>query len=232
MHSTNVDLSKIIDDRYLYDGSYFQEYYRNDPKREAMYLQERDRILKYFPQGGRILDVGCGVGGFLSKFDDRWEKYGIEPSDFAKEKAVKRDITMYPSLNTIGYEIMDVIVFRGTLQHINFPMQYLTQATMSLKKGGLLVILATPDADSLTYKIWGRLPALDAPRNWIVFGSRVMENILQRLNYQDIRILHPYWGTPYANPVSDFIRFFISLFFGWRKFAFPGNMMEIFAIKK
>jgi hypothetical protein len=38
--------------------------------------------------------------------------------------------------------------------------------------------------------------------------------------------------TPYANPVSDFFKFFISLFAGWRKFAFPGNQMEIYAVKK
>jgi ubiquinone/menaquinone biosynthesis C-methylase UbiE len=129
-------------------------------------------------------------------------------------------------------ESFDVVVFRGTLQHINFPMTALVQATRVLKRGGLLVILATPDTDSLVYKIWGNLPALDAPRNWVVFGGKVLVNILTRLEYSDIKVFRPYLKSPYARPLADFGKFFISLFFGWRKFAFPGNQIEIFAVKK
>ena len=221
-----------IDDKNLYEGSYFKAYYVNDKKRDAMYLQERDRILKYFPQGGSILDVGCGVGGFLSTFDDRWKKYGVEPSDFAKDKAVKKDITILSNVNVAGFDQFDVVVFRGSLQHINFPMEAIVQATSSLKRGGLLVILATPDIDSLVYKLWGNLPALDAPRNWILFGSKYLVNILNRLGYVNIKVIHPYLDTPYANALMDFSKFLISLIFGYRKFAFPGNQMEIYAVKR
>lgn len=225
-----MNLSEIIDDKYLYQSEYFDGYYLNDPKRDAMYEQERARILKYFPHGGTVLDVGCGVGGFLSRFDDRWVKYGIEVSDYAREKAVRKGITMVRSLNVMEIESVDVVVFRGTLQHINFPMQSLYHAARILKRGGMLVVLATPDADSLVYKIWGNLPALDAPRNWVLFGSKALVNILGRLGFK-VQVLHPYWETPYANPPTDFLKFIISLFFGWRKFAFPGNMMEIYARK-
>lgn len=225
-----MNITDVINDKYLYESEYFDGYYLNDPKRDAMYDQERARILKYFPHGGTILDVGCGVGGFLSRFDDRWEKYGIEVSDYAREKAVRKNIHMVRGLSVVDFDSVDVVVFRGTLQHINFPMQSLYHAARVLKPGGALVILATPDSDSLVYKIWGNLPALDAPRNWVLFGSRFLTNVLKRLGFE-VQILHPYLETPYANPPMDFLKFFISLFFGWRKFAFPGNMMEIYARK-
>lgn len=220
------------DDRDLYAAEYFQTYYSNDLRREVMYKQERNRIMTYFPNGGTILDVGCGVGGFLSCFDDRWERYGVEPSEFARNLARKRGVTILQSVQVADFDMFDVCVFRGTLQHIAFPMAALTHAHRALKPGGLLVILATPDTDSIVYKLWGNLPALDAPRNWVLFGSKALVNILQRFGYQDIKVLHPYWGTPYASPLVDFYKFVVSLFFGWRRFAFPGNMMEVYGVKK
>lgn len=232
MNEFTQGIEKVINDKDLYAAPYFRQYYANDPRREAMYLQERNRILKYFPDGGTILDVGCGVGGFLNKFDDRWTKYGVEPSDFAKEKAMLHDITILPTIGHVNFDFFDVVVFRGSLQHINFPMSSLVHAARSLRKGGLLVILATPDSDSLVYKLWGNLPALDAPRNWVLFGNRFLSNILHRLGFRDIRVVHPYWGTPYASPMKDVMNFILSIFFGYRKFAFPGNQMEIYAVKK
>lgn len=227
-----TSISEIVDDKYLYEAPYFKEHYTLDRKRDAMYLQERDRIKKYFPHGGLILDVGCGVGGFLATFDDRWEKYGVEPSEFAYKKASRKGITMIQSINSVNFDQFDVVVFRGSLQHINYPMASLTHATRALKSGGLLVILATPDTDSIVYKLWGDLPALDAPRNWVLFGHKSLTNILKRLGFSDIRVVHPYLGTPYANPPVDFLKFFLSLIFGYRKFAFPGNQMEVYGVKQ
>lgn len=228
----SMTFSHPTSDAYLYQREYFDQYYVRDTKRETMYLQERDRILEYFPHGGVILDIGCGVGGFLQTFDDRWEKYGVEPSEFAAEKAKKKGVTIIQSASVGNFDQFDVVVLRGSLQHIAFPMESLVQAHRVLKSGGLLVILATPDTDSLVYKLWGNLPALDAPRNWVLFGNKMLTNILTRLGFDDIKVLHPYLDTPYANPLPDFCKFFVSLFFGWRKFAFPGNMMEVYAVKR
>jgi hypothetical protein len=59
----------------------------------------------------------------------------------------------------------------------------------------------------------------------------MLANILKRLEYDELEVIHPYLGTPYARPLKDFSKFVISLFFGWRPFAFPQNMMEIYARK-
>lgn len=222
----------MTSDKHLYDSDYFLDRsYGHDPKRDAMYAQERARILKRVSPG-RVLDVGCGLGDFLVGFDDRWEKWGIEPSDYAREKARKKGITMAPDIGGLDFEQFDLVIFRGTLQHIDFPMRALTQAVRVLKHGGLLAILATPDADSAVYQLLGTLPALEAPRNWIVFGHRCLKNIMVRLGLQDIEVFHPYWSTPYARPVIDLLKFTYSIFFGFRKFAFPGSMFEMYGVKK
>ena len=223
----------MIDDSALYDADYFGERdYGIDPRREKAYALERKQIWLHAKKPGDILDIGCGTGDFIAALDDRWNKYGYEPSEYAAGIATKKGVKMFRALRTIESESMDVVVFRGTLQHINDPVTGLAQAARILRRGGSLVILATPDADSLVYRIWHNLPALDWPRNWIVFGSYELRNIIQRLNFDGIEIKHPYWSTPYASPLSDLLKFFISLFLGWRKFAFPGNMFELYAVKK
>lgn len=225
-------LRPVTDDVDLYEREYFDRYYTfGDRKREEMYRQEYKRILQH-TKPGIVMDVGCGIGGLLTTFDDRWQKWGYDPSEYAAEKAKNRGITMFHDLSDVDFDSCDVVIFRGTLQHINFPMRALAHAHRILRPGGLLVILATPDSDSLVYRMWGNLPALDAPRNWIVFGSRMLANILLRLGFDSIEVSHPYYGTPYADPLRDFGKFVFSLFFGWRKFAFPGNQMEIYAVKK
>ena len=65
----------------------------NDPlyaKRAEMYRQEIARIQQFITHGA-VLDVGCGIGGFLRLFDHRmWRKYGIEISEFARDRALRR----------------------------------------------------------------------------------------------------------------------------------------------
>jgi len=220
-----------VQDAHLYEREYFDSYYLNDRRREAMYEQEHARILAR-TKPGTVLDIGCGIGGFLSVFDDRWEKFGFEPSDFAEQKAQKRGIKMLHHVQDLGFSSADLVILRGSLQHINFPMRTLHQATSILKSGGLLAILATPNINSVVYKLWGNLPALDTPRNWVLFSDRILSNILQRLEYSDIEVIYPYWETPYARPWSDFSKFLLSMVGGYRPFAFPRNMMEVYAVKK
>ncbi len=221
-----------MNDVGLYPRDYFVKHYAHDEKRERMYGMEYARLNDRMPAGGAVLDVGCGTGGFLANFGGHWQTYGFEPSTYAEQISASRGIEMFSNLETVPDSSMDVVVFRGTLQHISTPVTDLAEATRILKQGGMLVILATPDTDSLVFRIWYDLPALDAERNWVLFGNRYLRNILKRLGYEQIEVLHPYFDTPYANPPVDVMRFVTSLFFGFRKFAFPGNMMELYARKR
>jgi ubiquinone/menaquinone biosynthesis C-methylase UbiE len=213
----------LVDDRQLYDRSYFiRGRYGSDPRRAVAYQRERGLILRR-TQPGIILDVGCGTGDFLAGFDDRWEKLGIEVSDYAREIAGKTvKLVEFQELDDAS---VDVVVFRGTIQHISEPMSALFQATRVLKEGGLLAILATPNTDSLGFFRWKTLPALEGRLNWVPFGHRMLENILERLQYSAIEFSFPY-GKPYARPFRNLLNFVIG-----RPDAFPGNMMEVLATR-
>ena len=216
-----------MDDRSLYGRSYFTDrHYGLDSKRETQYNLDYRKIVSRVPDGGSILDVGCGLGVFLNRFlQSNWKRYGYEVSDFAKNECVENGITMLESLSTVEEDYFDVVVYRGTLQHISNPIDSLYESSRALKHGGLLAILATPNTNSLGYRRWKTLPALDKDRNWVEFSDIMLLNILRRLGYRSIVIDYPY-GHPYSSPVIDLIRFISG-----KPTAFPGNMMEMFAWK-
>lgn len=227
-----MERKRAVEDRELYDLDYFRDRaYGRDLNRIRMYALERRRIWLYAKAPGRILDIGCGTGDFVVGFDDRWQKFGIEPSEYASRIASAAGVKIFENIEDIAPGSMDVVVLRGSLQHISNPVVVLAEAERVLKRKGLLAILATPDAESPVYKKWGELPALDAPRNWVVFGSKCLVNILKRLGFPEVEVLHPYWSTPYARPLSDLLSYLISLVAGWRPFAWPGNMMEVYGVK-
>ena len=72
----------------MYKSLYEKEYFSgrdSDQKRKIMYQQEYRRIMEICEfSKGKVLDIGCGTGDFLSLFpDNEWTKFGIEISDLS-----------------------------------------------------------------------------------------------------------------------------------------------------
>jgi SAM-dependent methyltransferase len=211
-------------------SGYEREYFdlRDDPRREAMRDQELARIWQRTGlEGGTVLDVGCGLGEVLELFPaDRWQRYGIEVSQYAIDACRAKGID-FELPREEGW--CDLVVMRGVLQHLDRPIETLTNAHRWLKPGGWLVALATPNAGGPVYRLFQDLPPLDAPRNFVVFSDRVLRQCLHNLGFHDVEFTYPYWGTPYASPLRDHARFALRLLGVNRPFAFWRNMMECFA---
>jgi SAM-dependent methyltransferase len=218
----------------LYEESYF-DIYRSDlgspqqKKRFEMYRQEYRRILKYC-RGGKVLDIGCGLGDFLAQFDpQQWDRYGIEISDFAREAARSKGIHMdQPSEPR---DFFDLVIFRGTIQHLDEPIVQIKNAIRWLKPGGHMIFLATPNIGGVCYRLFQEHPALKPKYNFMLVSDRILRQILENLGMTVIGFEFPYRGTPYAHPVSDLSKFLLRCLGIRRPFAFWGNMLECYAQK-
>ena len=211
----------------LYEDDYFASR-QGDPRRDEMNRQEVERLLaRTGLEGDVVVDVGCGLGELLDRFPaDRWRRYGIEVSEHAREICAAKGIELdLPE----GDGWCDLVLLRGSLQHLDRPLETLARAHGWLRPGGWLVALATPNAGGLVYRLFQDLPALDPPRNFVVFSDRVLRQCLLNLGYRDVEFVYPYRGTPYAAPVRDHLRFLLRLAGVKRPFAFWRNMMECYA---
>jgi SAM-dependent methyltransferase len=195
-----------------------------------MRQQELRRVIaKTRLSGGTVVDVGCGGGEFLDLLpNERWTKYGIEVAESARQLCMKKAISFdLPS----GSGWCDLVLLRGSLQHLDRPIQTLHDAYRWLRTGGWLVALATPNAGGPVYRLFQDLPALDPPRNFVVFSDRMLRQCLINIGFREPSFAYPYRETPYASPFRDHLRFALR-FLGVRKpFAFWRNMMECYAQK-
>ncbi len=217
---------------HLYKDDYFSRRQRNDEKRLRSFLQEKDFMSRHMPLAGAVCDVGCSTGEFLDTIEWNGPRFGMEVNPAAIEVARQSGIHFDKSILT-EENFFDAVIFRGTIQHVPDPFLYIGAAHKALKKGGAVVFLATPNANSIVYKLFNTLPALDPILNFYVPSDVTLGDVLRNYEFTVVDIEYPYLGSPYAQPVADHLNFFKTL--ATRKkprFAFWRNMMNVIARKK
>ncbi len=225
-------LDQIGLDRYreLYPDAYFDTRHQNDPKRVRSIQQEKAFINRHV-QSGRVCDIGCSTGEFLETMAWPGERYGMEISALARSVAEGRGIRFDRSiLNEKNF--FDLVIFRGTIQHVPFPFLYLHLAYEALRPGGCVVFLATPNANSIYYKLFNTLPMLDAPTNFYIPSDVTLSNSLRNIGFRVVEVEYPYLESPYSAPVSDHLKFIAKCLFRTKvEFAFWKNSMNLIARK-
>jgi SAM-dependent methyltransferase len=216
----------------LYDARYFKDRQLNDKRRLLSFEQEKKILEKYTSLTGSVCDIGCSTGEFLSSIGWEGPKYGMEVNSEAIALAEKIGISFEKNILT-EKGFFDVIIFRGTIQHIPDPFGYISKCYEALKVGGFIAFLATPNANSLVYKAFNTLPALDPKYNFYIPSDINLSCILKNYDFKLVDITRPYLNSPYSNPVLDHLKFIRSLVFGKKPdFAFWGSMMNIIATKR
>ncbi len=110
-------------------------------------------LIEGLKKPGRLLDIGCAMGVFLSLAKSRgWEVYGTDVSEFAVKFASER-FSMdcrAGSLREAKFpdKHFDVITMWDVLEHFDDPLEELREVRRILADDGIL-IFDTPNEDSL-----------------------------------------------------------------------------------
>ena len=108
-------------------------------------------------KGGSVLDIGCGLGFFLSALNNKWEKYGLETSLDSIKFITNyyQNIKIYEGSiennNLQSNKTFDVIFFYHVIEHLKKPLEAIKIIKTMLKPNGML-ILGTPNNSSFVQK--------------------------------------------------------------------------------
>lgn len=217
-----INLNKIMktlysDDLYFVsippvDTKYEESYHgvTVDPDEKKRYLlEERTHSLSGIPEitnwvksnraGGKILDVGCGPGWFLSSLGSEWDCHGVEISSFASKVANKSGKIYNGTLEEYTETGFDVIVMNHVIEHIADPITALKKIKDILNHDGIFII-GTPDFDSAAARRYGdNFRLLNDPTHVSLFSQESMYRCLRDLGFHVDDVEFPYFDTPWFN---------------------------------
>ena len=110
-------------------------------RREILLAVARDVV----PEGGAVLDVGCGTGFVLERFRDHFQASGVETSPFALAECRKRGLDqVWPGsaedLSAVAGRRFDAVLFLDVLEHLDDDGAALRRARDLLAPGGIALV--------------------------------------------------------------------------------------------
>lgn len=141
--------------------------------------------------GGRLLDVGCGNGGFLMLVRQAgWQVEGLDFDVGAVDAARSRGLDVHHG----GVETLvdrgarfDVITLCHVIEHLHDPMATLRRLHTLLKPGGMLW-LDTPNFDSFgAVRYEANWRGLETPRHLLLFTPRGIKHALADAGFHSFR---------------------------------------------
>ena len=133
-----------------------QQYYETQGiEDDRLALWYYARLLRYLhPNGGRLLDFGCGTGHLLRRLSPHFETLGYDASAYARNRARMNapDATILEEWASLRARSLDAIVALHTLERLRRPQAVMAQLTQLLEPGGTFCFVV-PNTHSLGRRI-------------------------------------------------------------------------------
>ncbi len=180
-------------------------------KRDRMYLLDRD-FLEETINNGAILDVGCGGGFFLEKFDqDKWDRIGLEIDPDTAPYA-QRHFGINVEIGTserIPFEDhrFNVVSFRGSFEHLVNPQVSMQEIERVTANGGYLYLCATPNVASFCARLYrNKWNQFDAKEHIFMYSAETLAKLVEPFGYKGVKSAYFYEETPYCNIEEDMVQ--------------------------
>ena len=172
---------------------------RNLLKERKFKLKQLKYILSYLKKQkpGKLLDIGCGHGWLMSALNNKWNKYGIDVSNFASKSASKYGKIFIGDLKNFKIKKFDFITALHIIEHHPKPENFLLKLKKLLKKNGKLII-ETPDFDSAAArKFKNNFRLLKDKTHISLFSQDSLIRFVRKYGFDIFDINYPYFETPF-----------------------------------
>jgi SAM-dependent methyltransferase len=166
----------------------------------SLFTLQRARLVEAAKASGRLLDYGAGAGQFARFMAGRgFDSVGLEPYSLGTTLEEKNLRLVRAPLAQVKDSLgkFDVITMWHVLEHLEHPVELLTDLRSMLAPGGVLVV-SVPNFSSWQSEIFkGGWFHLDPPRHLLQFEPSTLEDCLRRAGFTVSRQVPflPEYGT-------------------------------------
>jgi SAM-dependent methyltransferase len=155
----------------------------------SLLIQQKINLIKRcIKMPCKLLDVGCGNGGFLKHLEGcSFDAHGLEPVKEAVDAANQAGLQVTQGnilTDSLVPENYDVVTLWHVFEHIKDPSAALNRIYTILKPGGVLV-MSMPNVNSvaaqLGRKYWFHL---DSPRHLWLYKEENIKTLLLSINFK------------------------------------------------
>ncbi|HET9589154.1 MAG TPA: class I SAM-dependent methyltransferase [Anaerolineales bacterium] len=194
-------------DEYWQEEFWSDEEIEKRKNREPVFREAFKLLHHHKPQGGAVLDIGCGIGTFLAVSRAAgWDVTGVEPSGIACEVARREyglelingpfSSAMFPGKK------FDAIFAAQVLHHLPDPAAFLADMDRVLADDGIM-ILRTPnliplEVSLLLQRLLGREKEFFCGPALYTFHPNTLSLLFRRLGYREVTFVNsrPYLEMP------------------------------------
>lgn len=167
---------------------------------KGVYEQMLSVIKTTTPNGVKLLDWGCGVGGFLQFATAKgYDSLGVDYSDNAvryinESLGLKAQWRINPSFSN---ETFDIVTMLDVLEHVVNPLELLSELHRVLKRGGV-IIMRVPNFNFGLLQVSVTKIGIDAaahsmqlnpPAHLYYFNPHTLSALLQKAGFRHVLVI-------------------------------------------
>ena len=165
-------------------------YLRLEEERRLAMLNAKWRLelIRNIKPSGRLLEIGCARGDFLRVAREWFDACGVEPNP--ELAAASRQVAPVHQdiIERTPWSDFDVIASFHVIEHVDSPRSFVRAAAQKLNRGGLLV-LETPNIDSLPYKVLRAQWRQFIPEHYFFFDPKTIARLLSDFGLKPERVM-------------------------------------------
>lgn len=162
---------------------------------------------QFIPNGGKVMDIGCGPGLFLKNFDQKYDKFGIDITpgmiELAKKEIPDGTFKVGDFLEEDVPGPFDMIFSVGTMMYLSVSTmkKFVEKCHQQLQTDGVLFI-SYPHAIAKKDLYYPDLNYNQYSPNWLekLFGHQF--KIIQHSRAVDKKKIGDYDTEPFVHPVN------------------------------